>query len=159
MTLASCTYCLPDETAPPRAPLHVVPSPTVLTSVSWLEPDHPTYMVEWKRADEVKEFSRVSTVIEKNLIEYEGRTFRLRGQPLFVVLEQNDDCWTYATQDLDIEGCADTPAEALDQLACRLAYLWDEYACEDDARLGRLAQQVKRNIRRRVSVDADARRA
>jgi hypothetical protein len=153
MTSAMCTHCLPDETSPSRAPGSFMPLSGVSISVSRLPEVHPTYKVDWKRADEVKVISFVSPPIQKTVIEFEGRIFRFRGQPLFVVLEPTDGCWRFTTDDPVIEGCADTPAEALEQLACRLAYLWDEYACEDDARLGKLAQRIKRSILRRVSVD------
>lgn len=151
--MATCAHCLPDQTGLPRAPWGASPSTAFSTSASWLQANVPIYVVDWQRADEVKEFGRVSTVIEKTQIKYEGRTFRFRGQPLFVVLEKKDDGWTFATDDPEIEGCADTPEEALDQLGCRVAYLWDAYACEDDARLGKLAQRLKRSVLRRVSVD------
>ena len=78
-------------------------------------------------------------------ITWEGRTF-VFNHPLPVRVTQDDDGWTFESDEYRLMSYGDTRVEAESDFCFMFAECWDEIACEDDERLALGAVKQKRAL-------------
>jgi hypothetical protein len=77
--------------------------------------------------------------------EHEGEWYKLK-EPLLVGVEYADGIWCYSNPDVNLWGCAERREDAVRDLAANFAYVWREFALEDDANLDEKARAIKRKL-------------
>lgn len=148
MTDFGCTTCLPNTTMPLER-VSGAPVQRLRQRFSWSEAARPISVLFWQGATEAQDPGSVMA-IPKSILESGGRRFTLR-EPLELRVERHGTQWVFESHDPDISGCAESVDEALRDLSSQFAHVWDEFACEDDSRLGSWAQQLKRELLLRVA--------
>jgi len=78
-------------------------------------------------------------------ITWEGRTF-VFNHPLPVRVTQDEDGWTFESDEYRLMSYGDTRVEAESDFCFMFAECWDEIACEDDERLALGAVKQKRAL-------------
>lgn len=149
MTDFGCTACLPNTTMPLKR-VSGAPTQSLRQRFSWSEPARPMSVLFWQGVTEAKDPGQSVMAIEKSILEFGGRRFTLR-EPLELRVERHGSQWVFESHDPDISGCAESIDEALRDLSAQFAYVWDEFAGEDDSRLGSWARQLKRDLLQRVA--------
>jgi len=81
--------------------------------------------------------------------EYGGTRYQLK-QPLMVEVELIDGLWVYHSPLINLWGYGERREDALSELYENFAYLWREFALEEDDVLDDRARQIKRRLLRLV---------
>ncbi len=99
-----------------------------------------------KHLDTVYDVSMVSMEpLRMMRFEHDNVVYPLKS-PLLVTVEYRDGLWVYHSSSINLWGYGERREDALRDLHESFAYVWREFATEDDAVLDEKARQIKRAL-------------
>jgi antitoxin (DNA-binding transcriptional repressor) of toxin-antitoxin stability system len=83
--------------------------------------------------------------LQVSRFENAGIVYRLK-RPLFIEVQYQDALWSYRCEEINLWGSGESREDALHDLHENFAYLWREFAEEEDSRLDGKSLQIKRKL-------------